>query len=82
MKKYIQICIELNSDNNIHAIDSSFALVQWFDEHPERHTLYSAPVEVWRPSAGNQMFVPVASIVGRVAVMETDASIVFVPLFC
>ena len=80
VKKYIKVKIELNSDGKVCEKDPSFALVHWFDEHPERHTLYSAPVEVWSPSAGNQAFVPVACIVDRVAIMETNSCIVVIPL--
>ena len=80
MKKYIKVKIELDSDGKVCEKDPSFALVHWFDEHPERHTLYSAPVKVWSPSAGNQAFVPVACIVDRVAIMETNSCIVVIPL--
>lgn len=80
VKMYVKAKIELNLNDVMSEREVPFALVEWFDEHPERHTLYSAPVEVWRPSVGNHAFVPVPSIVARVAVMETDSCIVVVPL--
>ena len=41
----------------------SFAQLEWFGEHQERHNLYPALVEVWSNSSGRSTFVPLASIV-------------------
>lgn len=66
VRKYVRVSIELNRVRR----KISFALLEWYSEHPERHNLYPAPVEVWGKSIGRITFVPVASIVTRVAVVK------------
>ena len=43
MKKCIKIYIEMNSDNNIHEVNSYFALVQWFDVNGLMNTQNGTP---------------------------------------
>ena len=65
IRKFVQVSIELSTVKKV-----SFALLDWFGEHQERYNLYPAPVEVWDKSSGRSTFVPVASIVTRVALAK------------
>ena len=83
--KYVHVTLHLKASGRILLTQLSFkfALIHWLEEHQERFNMYPAPIEVWSPPSGVlSSFVPLASIVSRVAVMKDNNSetLVIIPL--
>ena len=80
--KYVHVTLHLKASGRILPTQLSFALIHWLEEHQERFNMYPAPIEVWSPPSGVLSFIPVASIVSRVAVMKDNNSetLVIIPL--
>ena len=81
--KCVHVTLHLKASRRILPTQLSFALIHWLEEHQERFNMYPAPIEVWSPPSGVlSSFVPLASIVSRVAVMKDNNSetLVIIPL--
>ena len=72
--KYVHVTLHLKASGRILPTQLSFALIHWLEEHQERFNMYPAPIEVWSPPSGVLSFIPVASILSRVAVMKDNNS--------
>ena len=80
--KCVHVTLHLKASRRILPTQLSFALIHWLEEHQETFNMYPAPIEVWIPPSGVLSFIPVASIVSRVAVMKDNNSetLVIIPL--
>lgn len=76
VNQYIRVAVNLSTVRK----QLSLALIEWLGEHPDRHSIYPTPVELWRHSTGASSFIPVASFVSRVAMLNCDSGLVVIPL--
>ena len=71
--KYVHGTLHLKASVRILLTQLSFMLIHWLEEHQERFNMYPAPIEVWIPSSAFiYSFIPVASIVSRIAGMKDN----------